>query len=422
MTTTIADIPSLPGVYLFKNRAGTVIYIGKAKNLKKRIVTYFRSTYQDWKHASLMRDYADLEYIITNTEDECLLLEAELIQRYQPKYNMLFKEGQPFVYIVFSKDELPRAAIVRTKKAKGTYFGPFLHKTDARRVLKFLTDTFKLTICDKKMSGGCLRYHLNLCAGSCRDDFNTNDYLFRVHLAMSVLKNDQDAFLEALTNQIAYYNKEHAFEQSRRLHGYVENFKKIFATIQTHYTTQRFVPEVAKVTAPSDQYTPRKRNEDLAIALQELLHAPKPLHTIDCFDISHIQGRAMVGSCVRFADGLPVPNKFRRFSIKTLSQQNDYAALQEIVRRRYRDKNDLPDLVFIDGGKGQLNAVQAVLPEALCASIAKREETLFSSTLPDGMRLHLDSDIGKTLISLRDYAHHFAITYHRLVRSKKNSS
>ncbi len=414
------NIPSSPGVYLFKSSSGNIIYIGKAKNLKKRIVSYFRKHTNDWKHGSLMREYADIEYVVTTTEEECLLLEAELIQKYQPLYNMMFREGQPFVYILFTKEELPRAHIVRSQRTKGIYFGPFLHKTDARRVLKFLTDTFKLNICDKKIVGGCLRYHLELCAGSCKEDFDKQNYLFRVQLAINVLKNDSDAFVHSLNERISSTNKAHDFEYSRQLHSYLENFRKIFTVIQAHYSTEKFVSDVTSVTIPIKQKKSYIPNKDIALQLQALFETQNPIHTIDCFDISHMQGRAMVGSCVRFVDGVPTPHKFRRFSIKTLSQQNDYAALQEIVGRRYRNSTDLPDLLFIDGGKGQLNAVQKIVSNVLCASIAKREETIYSNRLPlEGLKLNLDSQIGKTLISLRDYAHHFAITYHRLVRSKR---
>lgn len=410
------NIPHLPGVYLFKNRNGIVIYIGKAKDLRKRIVTYFRTEYHDWKHAALMRDYASIDYIATKSEEESLLLEAELIQQYQPKYNMLFKEGQPFVYIVFSKDPLPVAAVVRSKTKKGTYFGPFMHKTDARRVLKFLVDTFRLNICNKKMPGGCLRYHLGICAGSCRDDFNAVDYQFRVQLAMNVLKNEQDEFMQTIKDKISYYNSMKEFERSKQLHNYLENFHTIFATMQARYAPEKFTPEVTQVVAPVETL---QVNRDLADALQTLLHGQKPIRSIDCFDISHFQSRAIVGSCIRFYDGVPVPNKFRRFLLPTFKQQDDYAALKHIIERRYRDPKELPDLVLVDGGKGQLSVAQSVIGmQTACASLAKREETIYSNTIPDGIHLDLHTEVGKTLIALRDYAHHFAITYHRLVRGK----
>ena len=158
--------------------------------------------------------------------------------------------------------------------------------------------------------------------------------------------------------------------------------------------------------------------DNLAATVQAFFGAPHPIHTIDCFDISHFQSHYIVGACIRFTDGKPDKNKFRRFKINSLDQQNDYAALQEIVARRYKDDTILPDLVLIDGGKGQLSAAKAIIPHALCASLAKREETIFSDQYPHGIVLDLHTEVGKLLIALRDYAHHFAISYHRLRRHK----
>lgn len=156
--------------------------------------------------------------------------------------------------------------------------------------------------------------------------------------------------------------------------------------------------------------------------LQKLLKLDQLPYTIDCFDISHFQSNELVGSCVRFTHGLPDKNNFRRFKIKTLTTQNDYAALQEIVARRYKDPRDIPDLVVIDGGKGQLSAVQQIIPTASCIALAKREERIFGTMIPhDGIVLDPHSEHGKLLIALRDYAHHFAINYHRLRRIKKLS-
>ena len=149
-----------------------------------------------------------------------------------------------------------------------------------------------------------------------------------------------------------------------------------------------------------------------------VLKLASPPRSIDCFDVSHFQSTALVGSCVRFYDGIPQKNAFRRFKIKTLTEQNDYEALKEIVSRRYKNQDELPDLVVIDGGKGQRNAVLPLLKNSTCVSLAKREERLFSDSYPEGYVLDVHTPVGKLLISLRDYAHHFAITYHRLLRSK----
>jgi excinuclease ABC subunit C len=190
----------------------------------------------------------------------------------------------------------------------------------------------------------------------------------------------------------------------------------IFATIATKFAPEKFTADIVAATTPTkgveQSYTQASAD------LEQLLGTNSHIRTIDCFDISHFQSQSIVGSCVRFTDGKPDKNKFRRFKIQSLTQQNDYAALQEIVSRRYKDASELPDLMLIDGGKGQLSAITSIFPNAPIVSLAKREETLFAPHLKEGVVLDVKTDMGKLLIALRDYAHHFAISYHRLRRSK----
>ncbi len=410
-------IPALPGVYLFKDKDDVVIYIGKAKSLKLRVHSYFQKQKTDWKVNTLLEEYADVDYIVTKNETEASLLEAQLIKQYQPKFNVLLKSGQPFLYILFTNQEFPRIKLVRNKKEKGAYFGPFLEKMKARKVYNFLLKTFRLNVCNKKIEHGCLDYHIDNCAGSCKPDFDAAEYIFRLGLTMDVLKNKHNDFINKIEKKISEYNQQFAFEKAKHLHEYLDNLDAIFHTIGTHYSPQKFADEIFVATTPKPVTT--TGNLDLAQKIKDFLHLDGLVHTIDCFDVSHFQSRYLVGSCVRFTDGIPDKNKFRRFSIKTLEQQNDYAALQEIVQRRYKDPDELPDLIIIDGGKGQLNAVQAVLPKAHCGSLAKKEERLYSKHFPGGIQLDVKTDVGKLIIALRDYAHHFAISYHRLRRSKE---
>jgi len=409
-------LPDLPGIYLFKDAAGTVIYIGKAKSLKKRVATYFQQSDKDWKVAALLQDHAEVDYILTKNETEALLLEAELIRKYTPKYNVLLKTGQPFVYILFDRAPLPTMKLVRNKKEKGTYFGPFLHKAHARGMYQYLMRTFCLNLCNTHIDNGCLDYHLGNCAGNCRPDFDTHAYLTRLHLAQQVLEKNHAAFKKTVQEQIEQYSQQKEFEKARNLAAYLQNIDTIFATIATRYHESKYaVAEFAATTPSTYKGTDVAQ---LAVTLQDFFASKAPIHTIDCFDISHFQSHSIVGACVRFTDGKPDKNKFRRFKIKTLDQQNDYAALQEIIARRYKDDAQLPDLVLIDGGKGQLSAAQAIIPHTLCASLAKREETVFSDRYPQGIVLDLHTEVDKLLIALRDYTHHFAIAYHRLRRRK----
>lgn len=410
------SIPKLTGVYLFKDAQGTIIYIGKAKNLHTRVKSYFQKSDSDWKINHLIKEYADIDYILTPTETESLLLEAELVKKYQPKFNVLLKDGQPFLYILFTPDEIPTIELVRNKKKKGTYFGPILEKIPARKTHRFLLKTFNLNLCNKKIDLGCLDYHIGNCAGNCKPDFDLEGYIFRIVLAKEALKNNQEGFVEQVNTQMKKYSAAFEFEKAKHLNEYLDNVNSIFATLNTHFSTEKFATDifVASKVTPYQEQTDTSINTEL----QKFLGFATPVRTIDCFDISHFQSSYLVGSCVRFTDGKPEKEYFRHFKIKTLTEQNDYAALQEIISRRYRNKTDLPDLIVIDGGKGQLSAAQHVLPDAPMVSLAKREETLYGPQFPQGVKLDIHTNVGKLFIALRDYAHHFAISFHRAKRKK----
>lgn len=408
-------LPLLPGVYLFKKDT-EILYIGKAKLLKKRVASYFSKRSTDWKIDALLSEHTHIEHIITRNETEALLLEAQLIRDNKPKFNVLLKSGQPFVYILFTNDTPRSVTITRNKKAKGTYFGPFLHKKQARSAHAYIMRTFKLAMCTTKITNGCLNFHLGLCAGNCLPNFDTTDYQLRIDLALDLLQGHYNQSLKKLTEQIKIYTQQLEFEKARTLHYYLKNLDSIFTTLQTRFSEKKYEREIFLTTSPID----KKLLEDPYIGekIQRLLALPKAPQTIDCFDISHFQSSFMVGSSIRFNKGIPDKNKFRRFKIKTLEEQNDYAALQEIVSRRYRNPDDLPDLMLIDGGKGQLNAITKLFPSSNIVSLAKREELIFAPHLPEPVPLSVTNDAGKLLIALRDYAHHFAISYHKLLRTK----
>ena len=198
-------IPKAPGVYYFKNSSQEVIYVGKAKSLHNRVRSYFSGKH-DFKTDLLMEEYADVDFIVTKNETEALLLEAQMVSEHKPKFNVLLKDGQPFLYILFTTPQLsskkgtseleqplPIITIARNKKEKGIYFGPFLHKTQARGALRYLVETFKLSLCKSRIENGCLDYHLGRCSGSCMKAFNKEDYLFRLELAQAALKNNRTA-------------------------------------------------------------------------------------------------------------------------------------------------------------------------------------------------------------------------------------
>lgn len=502
--------PQNSGVYIFKDIDNNIIYIGKAKNLKSRIKSYFLKN-SDLKSIKLTQCAYNLEYIITKSELQAMLLEAELIKANQPKFNILLKDGQPFLYILFTN----QIKITRNKKEQGTYFGPFLDKTETRKVYDFLVRTFKLKICNKKIDNGCLDYHLGICSGSCRKDFDKEKYLKRLNLAKESLEKGHKKFLIFLDKEIKRNSDLLNYEKAKELLEYKKAFNTIFNTLNEDYSYKKiakslthkdiwildnilqklfvfteinsviknkkvfdlifnnnileyitsyyanfnannnilvnfniknndkkllesFIQKYQNKNSKINIIEPKtghlfnliklaqihareltKNQKSLSDSLKSLLKLDNAPETIDCFDISHKQGNFMVGSCIRFKNGTPDPTNFRHFKIKTLTEQDDYAALQEIVARRYKDLTQLPDLVLIDGGKGQLSSINKILPNAQVISLAKREETVFSKNLPNGKKLNNKIYAHQVLIALRDYAHHFAISYHRKISSLK---
>lgn len=397
--------PKNPGVYFFKDANNLILYIGKAKNLKNRISSYFSN--DEPKVIDLLQQAVDIEVITTNNEIEALFLEAQLIKKHQPPFNRLLKSGNPFVYIFISDEKIPTISMVRTKKKKGEYFGPFLTKTDATNVIHYLKKRFQLSICGKKIESGCLQYHINICAGSCKADFDENFYKIRLKVARQILQHEYKQALTFLTSEIIASNQQLNFERSQHLTNYHQHLAAIIETLQTLKTTKFTNIK----TAPTQAET--ASNIDLLSALKKRLSLKKIPYTIDCFDISHMQSQSIVGSCVRFLDGKPDKKNFRHFIIKSLVEQNDYAALAEIVARRYRKVENYPDLIIIDGGKGQLNATKNLAGPAEIVSLAKREETIFFANDKDPIILDLQEDTDRLILQIRDYAHHFAVSFHR---------
>lgn len=414
----VKNLPILPGIYVFKDAQEHVIYIGKAKNIRKRVSSYFQNQATDWKVKELIKAHRSIEHIVTNSEMEALLLEAQLIRKFKPKFNVLLKNGNPFIYIAITHEPLPQLVLLSKKKEKASYFGPFLQKHKARAAYDYIMRTFKLNRCSGKIEGGCLDYHMNRCAGNCVNDFDNQSYLERINLAKQLLEGHYDESRKTIENQIKAYNQKFEFEKSRNLNEYLMNLEVIFTTLKTKFTETKYMRDITAVTTPIkykiDQ--PIRALEELQI----LIKSEKLPLSIDCFDISHFQSSYIVGSCIRFTNGIPDKNNFRRFRIKTLSEQNDFAAMQEIVSRRYRDPKDLPDVIIIDGGKGQLSAVNQLtcVQKTPVLSLAKKEELLYTPNHPEGYPLDVRTPIGQLIIAIRDYAHHFAVSYHTNLRNK----
>jgi excinuclease ABC subunit C len=442
-----------------------------------------------------------------------MILEAKLILGHKPKFNVLLKEGQPFLYFFITGGKIPELKLVRNKRQKGEYFGPFFEKGPARRVYDFLIKTFRLKICKKKIPTGCLYYHMGICSGSCRPDFNLEDYKKRLDLAKLILSGEKSKCLEFIDSLISKHNKNCEFEKSRELYLCKESLEKVSESLdvsskahdvrarhdiwvlmteahtlfvfkelngalkkqhefyifslnsqelscldylELYYRThvpsgsiitnfyisrekinlyQAFFEKYYKILYKVRILVNPESGHDSALlelanvqaqveldkrltlgkALGRFLKIKKGILSIDCFDVSHKQGRGLVGACVRFVNGVIEKNKIRYFHIKTLKHQDDYKSLQEIISRRYKDKSEIPDLVVIDGGKGQLSAAREILPSENIIALAKREEIIYSYNFPEGKKLDEKSYAGALLINIRDYAHHSAISFHRKI-------
>ena len=366
-------LPNKPGVYLFKSTDNSVLYIGKATSLHTRVQSYFCNKHKDPKIDALIEEHSTIEHIVTNSELEASLLEAHLIKLYQPKFNILLKSGQPFLYLLITKKEIPAFTIVRNKKEKGIYFGPFLYKKPVRAAYEYLIKTFRLKLCNKKIDHGCLDFHIGTCAGSCRPDFDLQGYKIRLQLAIDALTKDQENFKKIIKENITLYSDQQEYEKAQELLEYLNHIDSIFQTLHIKFSPKKYAAQLSAATIPGIISYDSKTE----LILQNFFGTNKKIETIDCFDISHFQSTCIVGSCIRFSFGIPDPHNFRHFNIKNLTQQDDYAALAQIVERRYKNPKDLPDLILIDGGKGQLHSVQNILKDSSCISLAKKEELLF---------------------------------------------
>jgi excinuclease ABC subunit C len=531
----IEKLPNRPGIYIFRGANEKPLYVGKAKHLKKRLLSYLGEDVFDWKIEGLRQNAERLDFKITNNELSALILEAKMIEALQPPFNIQLKHNNPFLYFYFSGQKLtkivrqgkpeatPKFELVRETTKPGSYFGPFLNKTLARQLFDLLNKTFGLRSCVHKIAKGCLYYHLGQCAGYCLDDFDQEAYLKRFGLVKDFFKNGPQRFISHLGVQIANLNKELKFEEAGILSRYQNmlqasqldlqqvattsrlmaqqehaqhvwlfdletqlvvmlenkhrhlskkelfhqkdfvgmsmddflcnyyrnnppplviftNFiledKELFVAFLKAWYKQECEQEVIFFAQMSDNATfldlaleifDRElfQFQNLAVELQKFLSAPKAINKIDCFDVSHHQELFIVASCVRFENGKPRKDFYRQFRIKSTQKPNDYQSLREAVYRRYAGEEEvnLPDLVLIDGGKGQLNAVRKLFPDLFFAALAKREERIyyytFSKTaIVQGVLLPDKSIIKLVLTNIRNHAHNFAIKYHRKLKNR----
>lgn len=411
--------PKIPGVYFFKDNYGEILYIGKAKNLLKRISSYNTNRQIDWKINYLLDKSNSIEWIVTKTEEEALLLEASLISSHKPLFNKLLTTNNPFYYILFIKSygKLPKISITRYIQKNISYsIGPFLTKKNALKLFSLITDAFNLNICNKKIPHGCLHFHIGKCSGTCKEDFDKKQYTRRFELAQNAIKNENN-FLETINKEIEKAKKIFDINHIEELLKYKEEFKLIQHYLYTDFQEMNEERNIEKILL---QLNIEETTYQEAIeSIKHLLQLPKKPYIIDCIDISHFQGNAVTGACIRFNHGKYNKEVSASYLLDN-EENNDYKNLTLTIKKHYQINHiSFPDILLIDGGKGQLNIIaQLKLPIPLMA-LAKKEETLFwgnnQSTL-----LSLHQAYGRLLIQIRNATHNAAIHLHKKNMLKKN--
>lgn len=530
----ILALPEKPGVYMYLDRKGKVIYVGKAKRLKRRVSSYFNRRHDSIKTNLLVRNIVDLRFIVVASEEDALHLENAMIKEYQPRYNILLKDDKSYPWIVVTNELYPRVFMTRDRGERGRYYGPYSNVTSAKVVLQLIRDLYPLRSCRHAITPEvvrkgklrlCLDYHIQKCGGACRGLISPDEYGEFVSRVRRILNGDTVELERHLKDEMERLSEEWKFEEAQQIKeqylavkkynaksvisadeigdfdifGYEDdgamayvNFMhihngaitqslnleyrrrldesreeilslaigEISARFNRHFSTiiSPFLPDVdfegLDIIIPSRgnkkkmlevaQKNVRQYKEDKekladklnpSHAVERLMQTMKsdfrlqvePRH-IECFDNSNIQGTNPVASCVVFRNGKPSKKDYRHFIIKTVEGPDDFASMKEVLHRRYTrmmaEGEELPQLVVVDGGKGQLSAAVEAFDEmgirgkVALVGIAKRLEEIYFPG--DSFPLYIDkkSQSLRVVQHLRDEAHRFGITHHRLRRSK----
>ncbi len=529
-------IPKEPGVYRFINADDTIIYVGKAKNLKNRLSFYFgEKKHQQYKTKTLVKNAVRFEYTVVETEQDALLLENTLIKKLQPRYNVMLKDGKTYTYIVIKKERYPRVFFTRKVFKDGSsYFGPYTSKHRANILLEIIKKLFQLRTCNLNLSEEniiqgkfkvCLEFHIKNCLGPCIGLESSDEYNLKIEQVKNILKGHikpvKDYIKFNIKDSAEKLEFERAQEYKEKLEA-LENYQSKSTVVNTsikdadvfniisddemsyvsylkivngalinsdnlelkknlndnedellvfsiHYIREKFnsiapeviVPRLINIPSASQIVVPQRgdkkhlldlaeknlkyfilqrKKEDLnktrkQTSAERILSTLKsdlqldemPFH-IECFDNSNLQGTNSVASCVVFKNAKPSKKDYRKFNIKTVVGPDDFASMKEVVGRRYKrlkeEKSSLPQLIIIDGGKGQLNAAYDIIrsldlqDKIKLIGIAKRLEEIFFPDDPIPLYINKKSESLKLIQQLRNEAHRFAISFHRDQRSK----
>jgi len=415
-------LPSNPGVYLFKNNKKKIIYIGKAKNLKKRVASYFvKNSSKDPKVGVLVKNIYSIDHISVSSEIEAFLLEANLIKKHKPIYNFKFSDDKSYPYIKICKTEVPYISVTRRlNKDNSTYFGPYPDLISTKKVLKILRKLFPYQSVKNHPNRKCLFGHIGLCPCSSVYPATIQEYKKNIRKIETFLNGKKETVINELEKEKTGYIKTEEFELAQGIQKKID---------MINYVTN---PSYSPFSYEDDpQFYQKKVNLELeSLKLHLCGHYPnlKKMNRIECYDISNIQGQYATGSMVVFIQGEADKSSYRRFKIQYHTKPNDYEMMKEVIRRRLKHKEwNTPDLIIVDGGKGQVNAVYEEITKSNLniplIGIAKKEEKIIAikNIKKAGfieIKLPLNNPGLNLIRRIRDEAHRFAISYHKILRRK----
>jgi excinuclease ABC subunit C len=509
----LMNIPNNPGCYLFKDKNNKIIYIGKAKNLKKRVKSYFQKTDLDPKTELLVENINSLDFIATDNEVEAIILESNLIKKHIPKYNINLKDSKRFAYIQLTADDYPRILVARKPLGKGKFFGPFVSAAARDDIVWLLKKNFQLRTCKRMPKRACLRYHIDLCLAPCIKEVTKKEYQDVIRKVKMILNGKTGDLAKTLKSEMKNASQTEDYEAALRLRnqisaiswlsekqnmqrikrynedilnyvvkndkvylilfnvykGILENKQEYEFDYNKNFLEEFIVQYYSENNVPRELILPKKIEDSLveflrtkregAVGftipkkgdkkrlldlvkvnveltffgdfekledLQKKLKLQDSPSVIECFDVSHLSGTSTVASMVQFKNAKPDKSNYRRFKIRSVEGVDDFAAIGEVVRRRYKrlkkEKQNMPDLVIIDGGLGQLNSalkeIEKLELKIPVISIAKKMEEIYTPGLSFPISLDKKSKAQKLIQEIRDEAHRFAISYQKVLRKK----
>ena len=422
----VKHFPTEPGCYLMKDAAGVVIYVGKAKNLRNRASSYFTvQAAEDRRTAELVKFIADIDFIPTATEVEALLKEARLVKDLRPRFNSSLKDDKTFPYLqIRIREEFPRVEFTRKPKRKGVkLYGPFTSARSLRQAIQVLQRVFQFRTCSLDIKSSeerwrwfrpCLLHSIRQCTAPCNFRVTREEYRKQIRSLRMILEGKRDRLLREMQKEMQAASEALRFERAARLRDEMNALKKLELRGDAASDVQ---PEVFHID-------PRKGLR----GLKKILGLSQTPRIIEGFDIAHLSGQDTVASLVSFLDGLPFKHGYRKYRIKSVEGVDDFASMREVVSRRFRrlsEQNEIfPDILLIDGGKGQLNAAldafRTLGVDPPCViSLAKQEEEIFRPGEAESIKLSRHSAALRLLQYVRDEAHRFAQHYHHQLQRKR---